>query len=121
MAVLIQRARGELMSENESSKYLNVHIRHGDHLGLTWKYHKTHLPTGLYVETAFEARQRLNPTSQGSPLFYIASDSPAVPEESLEQFPNNIRHSHWYGAMTKSLNRLPTLAPTCKMSSTRVG
>ena len=93
MAALIRRARDELMSENEneSSKYLSVHIRRGDRLGLTWKYHRTHLPTSLYVDAALEARQRLNPTSQGSPLFYVASDSPAAPEEFLEQLPNNIR------------------------------
>jgi len=91
MAALIRRARDELMLVNESPKYLSVHIRRGDRLGLTWKYHKTHLPTGLYVDGALEAQQRLNPADQGSPLFYIASDSPAATEEFLKQLPSNIR------------------------------
>jgi len=107
MAALIRRARGELMSENESSKYLSVHIRRGDRLGLTWKYHKTHLPTSLYVEAALEAWQRLNPTSQGSPLFYIASDSPTAPEEFLDQLPNNI---HAFSLVWSNDEELKSLA-----------
>ena len=93
MAALIRRARDELVSdaEGESSKYMSVHIRRGDRLGLTWKYHKTHLPTSLYVEAALETWQRLKPTGQGSPLFYVASDSPTGPEEFLNQLPNNAR------------------------------
>lgn len=91
MAALIRRARDELMLVNESPKYLSVHIRRGDRLGLTWKYHETHLPTSLYVDGALEAQQRLNPAGQSSPLFYIASDSPAATEEFLEQLPSDIR------------------------------
>lgn len=91
MAALIRRARDELMLMNEAPKYLSVHIRRGDRVGLTWKYHQTHLPTSLYVDAALEAQQRLNPEGQGSPLFYIASDSPTAPEEFLEQLPSNIR------------------------------
>ncbi|KAF9654102.1 hypothetical protein BDM02DRAFT_3133580 [Thelephora ganbajun] len=93
MATLIRKTRDELVSdaENESLKYLGVHIRRGDRLGLTWKYHKTHLPTNLYVDAALETWQRLDPKSEGSPLFYIASDSPAALEEFLEQLPSNVR------------------------------
>lgn len=93
MAALIRKARDELVSatEGEASKYLSVHIRRGDRLGLTWKYHNTHLPTGLYVDAALETWQRLNLTSQASPFFYVASDSPVASEEFLEQLPSNFR------------------------------
>ena len=92
MAVLIRRARDKLVSvaENGSSEYLSVHIRRGDRLGLTWKYHNTHLPTGLYVNATLETLRRLNPTP-GSPLFYVASDSPEALEEFLGQLPSNSR------------------------------
>jgi len=95
LATLIHRARDELVSGagGESSKYLSVHIRRGDRLGLTWKYHKTHLPTSLYVAAALKTWKRLNPTSQGSPLFYVASDSPEAPEEFVNQLPSNARAS----------------------------
>ena len=91
MATLIRKARDELMSDAGSgpSKYMSVHIRRGDRLGLTWKYHRTHLPTSLYVDAALETWRRLKPTGQGNPLFYVASDSPAAPEEFINQLPNN--------------------------------
>ena len=93
MAALIRRARDELASDPESGSptYLSVHIRRGDRLGMTWKYHNKHLPTSLYIDAALETWQRLNPTSQGSLLFYVASDSLAAIEDFLEQLPNNIR------------------------------
>jgi len=93
MATLIRRARDEFVldAENGSPEYLSVHIRRGDRLGLTWKYHRTHLPISLYVDAALEAWQRLNMTSQGSPVFYVASDSPAAPEEFIAQLPRNAR------------------------------
>ena len=92
-ATLIRKARNGLMSdaENGSTEYLSVHIRRGDRLGLTWKYHRTHLPTNLYVDAALEAWQRLNPTSHGSPLFYIASDSPSASEDFVDQLPTHAR------------------------------
>ena len=95
MAALIQRARDELVSgpENGSPTYLSIHIRRGDRLGMTWKYHSKHLPTHLYIDAALETWQRLNPTNQGSLLFYVASDSPAAVEDFLQQLPNNIRVS----------------------------
>ena len=95
MAALIRRARDELVSdvEKEPSRYLSVHIRRGDRLGLTWKYHNTHLPTSLYIDAALETWQRLNPTSQSNPIFYVASDSPTALEEFLELLPSNIRVS----------------------------
>ena len=93
IATLIRKARDGLMSdaENESAEYLSVHIRRGDRLGLTWKYHRTHLPTSLYVDAALETWQRLNPTSQDSPLFYIASDSPSASEDFVDQLPTHAR------------------------------
>ena len=90
MATLIRRARDEL-AENEASKYMGVHIRRGDRLGMTWKYHNTHLPTSLYIDAALKTWQRLNPVAQGSPLFYIASDSPAALEEFVDRLPSNAR------------------------------
>jgi len=78
---------------NESPVYLSVHIRRGDRLGLRWKYHSTHLPTSLYVDAALEACQRLNLTSQGGPLFYVASDSPVALEEFVKQLPSNAHAS----------------------------
>ena len=91
MADLVRKARDELLSdaENRPLKYLSVHIRRGDRLGMTWKYHDTHLPTSLYVDAALETWGRLNPTSEDSPLFYVASDSPAAVEEFLDQVPTN--------------------------------
>ena len=93
MATLIRRARDELVSDagGEPSKYMSVHIRRGDRLGMTWKYHKTHLPTSLYVDAALETWQRLKQSSKASPLFYVASDSPTAPEEFVNQLPNNAR------------------------------
>jgi len=93
MATLIHRARDGLMSdaENESAEYLSVHIRRGDRLGLTWKYHRTHLPTSLYVDAALETWQRLNLTSHDSPLFYVASDSPSASEDFVDQLPTHAR------------------------------
>ena len=93
MATLIRRARDELTSDPESGSptYLSVHIRRGDRHGMTWKYHNKHLPTSLYVDAALETWQRLNPTSQGSLLFYVASDSPTAIEDFLHQLPNNVR------------------------------
>jgi len=93
VAALIRKVRDELASvaEDESSEYLSVHIRRGDRLGMTWKYHNTYLPTSLYADAALETLQRLNPTSQGSPLFYVASDSPEALDGLLEQLPSNVR------------------------------
>lgn len=93
MTTLIRRARNELVSdvENETSEYLSIHIRRGDRLGLTWKYHNTHLPTSLYVDAALETWRRLNPTNQGNSLFYVASDSPAALVEFVEQLPSSVR------------------------------
>lgn len=91
MAALIRKARNELVPDAGNSKYLSVHIRRGDRLGMTWKYHKTHLPTSLYVNAALETWQRLNPTSDGNPLFYVASDSPAAVEEFIDQLPSTVR------------------------------
>jgi len=93
IATLIRRARNGLMSDamNESVEYLSVHIRRGDRLGLTWKYHLTHLPTSLYVDAALETWQRLNLTNHGSPLFYIASDSPSASEDFVDQLPTHAR------------------------------
>lgn len=92
-AALIRKAREVLVpdSEDESSNYMSVHIRRGDRMGLTWKYHKTHLPTSLYVDAALEAWRRLGSTSGGNPLFYVASDSPAAPEEFVDLLPRNAR------------------------------
>lgn len=92
-AALIRKARDELVSdgENRPSKYMSVHIRRGDRLGMTWKYHDKHLPTGLYVDAALETWKRLNPTSDGSPLFYVASDSSTAVEEFLERLPSSVR------------------------------
>jgi hypothetical protein len=100
-ADLIRRARDELVPdvENEPAKYLSVHIRRGDRLGMTWKYHNTHLPTGLYVDSALKTLERLNPVNEGHPLIFVASDSPAAIEEFLEQLPNSVRVSSlgWSG------------------------
>lgn len=94
-AALIHKVREELASgsEDEPLKYLSVHIRHGDRLGMTWKYHDVHLPTSLYVDSALETLQRLNPVKGGNPLFYVASDSPAAVEEFVDQLPSNVRVS----------------------------
>ena len=91
LSTLIHKARDELVSgtESRSQEYMSVHIRRGDRLGMTWKYHKAHLPINLYVGAALETWQRLNPTS--SPLFYVASDSPDALEEFVGQLPNNAR------------------------------
>ena len=93
MAALIRKARDEPVSnaENGPSKYLSVHILRGDCLGMTWKYHNTHVPTSLYVDAAVETWQRLNPASDDSPLFYVASDLPEAVEDFLGQLPNNVR------------------------------
>jgi hypothetical protein len=93
MAALIRKARDELVSdaENGPSKYLSVHIRRGDRLGMVWRYHNKHLPTSLYVDAALETWQRLNQTSEDNPLFYVASDSPAAVDEFLDQLPSNVR------------------------------
>ena len=77
--------------DDESAEYLSVHIRRGDRLGMTWKYHRTHLPTKLYIDAALKSWQRLNPTSEGSPLFYVASDSPEASEDFVDQLPTNAR------------------------------
>jgi len=76
---------------NESVEYLSVHIRRGDRLGMTWKYHSTHLPTSLYVDAALKSWRRLNPTNQDRPVFYVASDSPAASEDFVDQLPTNAR------------------------------
>ena len=93
IATLIGKARVGLTSdvEGESAEYLSVHIRRGDRLGMTWKYHRTHLPTSLYVDAALGAWRRLNPTSEESPLFYVASDSPEASEDFVNQLPTNAR------------------------------
>lgn len=91
MTSLIRKARDQFMSNDP--RYLSVHIRRGDRLGMTWRYHNTHLPTSLYVDAALETWQRLNSTSGDSPLFYVASDSPAAVEEFLDQLPSNVRVS----------------------------
>jgi len=101
MAALIRKARDELLPDAKSrpSEYLSVHIRRGDRLGMTWKYHNGHVPTSLYVDAALETWRRLNPTSDDSPLFYVASDLPAAVEEFLDQLPSNVRVSSlgWSG------------------------
>jgi hypothetical protein len=93
MATLIRGARDELLldAENKPSKYLSVHIRRGDRLGMTWKYHDKHLPIGLYVDAALETLHRLNAAGEIDPLFYVASDSPAAVEEFLGELPSNVR------------------------------
>ena len=90
MTTLIRKVRDELVpdAEDGSSKYMSVHIRRGDRLGMTWKYHDAYLPTNLYVDAALETWQRLNQV-EDSPLFYVASDSPAAPEEFVDQLPTN--------------------------------
>ena len=101
MAALIRKARDEFLtdSEDKPSQYLSVHIRRGDRLGMTWKYHDMHLPTRLYVDAALETWRRLNPADESKALFYVASDSPAAVEEFLEQLPSNARASSlgWSG------------------------
>lgn len=77
-------------AENNPLEYLSVHIRRGDRLGMTWTYHNTHLPTSLYVDAALETWRRFNPASEGDPLFYVASDSPAAVEDFLDQLPRNV-------------------------------
>ena len=93
VAALIRKARDELVLDvgNRPSTYLSVHIRRGDRLGMTWKYHNSHLPTGLYVDAALKTWQRLNLTGEDSPLFYVASDSPSAIEDFLDQLPRNVR------------------------------
>jgi len=93
MSALIRKARDELLSdaENRPLKYLSVHIRRGDRLAMTWKYHGTHLPTSVYVDAALETWGRLKLTGEDSPLFYVASDSPVAVEEFLDQLPSNVR------------------------------
>ena len=101
MAALVRKARDEFVSDSWGgpSKYLSVHIRRGDRLGMTWRYHDAHVPISLYVDAALETWKRLNPTTGVSPLFYVASDSPAAVDEFLDQLPINVRVSSlgWSG------------------------
>lgn len=76
---------------HRADPYLAVHIRRGDRLGMSWKYHDKHIPTAVYAEAAEHtwARSGTGPVDQRAKDqmqldIYLASDDPAVHEELEE-------------------------------------
>jgi hypothetical protein len=87
-AALIHSARTELASflglhSNDSSstdQYQSIHVRRGDGMGSSWRYHGKNIPIEEYTAAANAAWTRLfrsteNPAPQA---VYLASDDPDV-------------------------------------------
>ena len=123
MSTLIHRARDEFVSdaENEPLKYLSVHIRRGDRLGMTWKYHTTHLPISLYVDAVLETLRRLNPARESNHLLYVASDSPAAMEEFLERLPSDVRVSSLGWSDNEELREIASPRPYVQQEFNTLG
>ncbi|KAI0249536.1 hypothetical protein BJV78DRAFT_665854 [Lactifluus subvellereus] len=92
-AALISSARSELASfigldpSNTTDQYQSIHVRRGDGMGSSWKYHNKNVPVEEYATAGNAAWNRLfrsvgNPT----PLtVYLASDDPDVFEALQSQ------------------------------------
>lgn len=94
-ASLIHSARTELVSffgldSNHSvraDQYQSIHIRLGDRMGSSWKYHDSNVPVEEYASANNATWNRLfRPTGSSVPqAVYLASDDPKVFEELRSQ------------------------------------
>lgn len=80
-----------------ADRYLGVHIRRGDRLGSSWRYHDKHIPTEVYAQAAQMAWARnvssTVPTSTDAyqqPAIYLASDDQTLHEELEESLSSGI-------------------------------
>ena len=92
LVTLIREARSEFaisLVQLGHLNYVSVHIRRGDRLGMSWKYHTSHVPVEKFAAAAQATWERLNLTNWNSnqPAFYVASDSPSVQDEFISNFP----------------------------------
>lgn len=90
-AALIHSARTELASflgphSDETppvDQYESIHIRRGDRMGSSWKYHNKNVPIEEYSTAGDVAWTRLFRSAGNSapPVVYLASDDPGVFED----------------------------------------
>jgi hypothetical protein len=80
---LIREAREELAAP----AYVSVHIRRGDRMGMSWKYHNSHIPVEVYADAVMSTWKRLAPDdAPDGPVVFLASDSPSAQREFMDSF-----------------------------------
>jgi hypothetical protein len=118
-AALISSARSELASfigldSNDTiDQYQSIHVRLGDGIGSSWKYHNKNVPIEEYITAGNAAWTRLfRSAGNTAPLtVYLASDDPDVFEALESQFGPDSRIFSLAKSGNSDLRKIASPAP----------
>lgn len=94
-------------------QYQGIHVRRGDVMGRSWKYHGKNVPVEAYASASNAAWNRLfRPTGNSAPqAVYLASDDPDVFEELQSQLEPGSRIFSLAKSTNTDLSKIASPAP----------